>query len=259
IAPVPHALELMCENTPDGRQAAGSRCDAGLNLLRRCFGGTSLAHTLASTISNLFPSGSLNSNMGGTPGHRSRSPTSMPRCRMAACSVSASGTRNRMPVSAPVSGLAISATEVDAPGAATVTQRKLSPIRASSRFSKPSVPVKNSTALSWSLTGIPTTPMSVMVVWDMMISSYRWKRLLLRLVHERAGSGQRLPGFEPRLQAGQDHRPSAVELGRRVRRPLIVAPRQAARVADRLDLPGHPRRTGPLGVRTPQRAHRLHQ
>ena len=56
-----------------------------------------------------------------------------------------------MPVSAPVSGLAISATEVDAPGAATVTQRKLSPIRASSRFSKPSVPVKNSTALSRSL------------------------------------------------------------------------------------------------------------
>src|SRR6266480_2901969 len=197
--------------------------------------------------------------MGGTPGHRSRSPTSMPRCRMAACSVSASGTRNRMPVSAPVSGLAISATDVDAPGAATVTQRKLSPIRASSRFSKPSVPVKNSTALSWSRTGIPTVPMSVMVVWDMAISSRRWKRLLLRLVHERAGSGQRLPGFEPRLQAGQDHRPSAVELGRRVRWQLIVHHRQAARVADRLDLPGHPRRTGPLGVRTPQRAHRLHQ
>jgi hypothetical protein len=33
-----------------------------------------------------------------------------------------------------VSGLAISATDVDAPGAATVTQRKPSPIRASSRF-----------------------------------------------------------------------------------------------------------------------------
>ena len=79
-----------------------------------------------------------------------------------------------MPVSAPVSGLAISATEVDAPGAATVTQRKLSPIRTSSRFSKPSVPVKNSTAWSWSLTGIPTVPMSVMVVWDMTISSRRW-------------------------------------------------------------------------------------
>src|SRR2546425_685327 len=149
------------------------------------------AQALASTISNLFPSGSLNSNMGGTPGHRSRSPTSMPRCRRAACSVSASGTRNRMPVSAPVSGLAISATEVDALGAATVTQRKLSPIRTSSRFSKPSVPTKNSTALSWSLTGIPTVPMSVMVVWDMTISSYRWKRLLLRLGHERARRGQR--------------------------------------------------------------------
>src|SRR6185437_3888115 len=203
---------------------------------------------LASTISNLFPSGSLNSNMGGTPGHRSRSPTSMPRCRMEACSVSASGTRNRMPVSAPVSGLAISATEVDAPGAATVTQRKLSPIRASSRFSKPSGPVKNSTALSWSLTGIPTVPMSVIVVWDITISSRRWKRLLLRLVHERAGGGQRLPGFEPRLQTGHDHRPPAVELGRCVRRQLIVDHRQAARVTDRLDLPGHPRRADPLRV-----------
>ena len=40
------------------------------------------AQALPSTISNLFPSGSLTSNMGGTPGHRSRSPTSMPRCRM---------------------------------------------------------------------------------------------------------------------------------------------------------------------------------
>jgi hypothetical protein len=27
--------------------------------------------------------------------------------------------------------------------------------------------------LSWSLTGIPTVPMSVMVVWDMTISSFR--------------------------------------------------------------------------------------
>src|SRR5690349_15007682 len=214
---------------------------------------------LASTISNLFPSGSLNSNMGGTPGHRSRSPTSMPRCRMAAYSVSASGTRNRIPVSAPVSGLAISATDVDAPGAATVTHRKLSPIRTSSRFSKPSGPVKNSTALSWSLTGIPTVPMSVIVVWDMTISSRRWKRLRLRLVHQRTGRGQRLPGFEPRLQAGQDHRPSAVELGRCVRWQLIVDHRQAARVADRLDLPGHTGDACLLGLGTPQCAHRLHE
>jgi hypothetical protein len=59
------------------------------------------AQDLDSTISNLFPSRSLNSNMGGTPGHRSKSPTSMPRCRMAACSACASGTRNRIPVSAP--------------------------------------------------------------------------------------------------------------------------------------------------------------
>jgi hypothetical protein len=71
----------------------------------------------------------------------------------------------------PVSGLVISATEMDAFGADTVTQRKLSPIVTSSRFSKPSLPTKNSTALSWSLTGIPTAPISVMVVWDMTISS----------------------------------------------------------------------------------------
>ena len=68
-----------------------------------------------------------------------------------------------------------------------------------------------------------------------------------------------LPGFEPRLQAGQDHRPPAVELGRRVRWQLIVDHGQAARVADRLDLPRHPGRAGPLGVGTPQRAHRLHE
>src|SRR5580700_6130421 len=220
------------------------------------------AQAVPSTISNVFPSGSWNLNMGGTPGHRSRSPTSMPRCRMAACSVSASGTMNRMPVSVPASGPAISATEVDAPGAATVTQRKLSPIRTSSRFSKPSVPTKNSTALSWSLTGIPTVPMSVMVVWDMTISSCHWmneNRLPLLLIHEGAGRGQRLPGFEPRLQAGQDHRPPAVELLRSVRRQLVVDHREAARIADRLDLPRHPGRAGPLGVGTPQRAHRLHE
>ena len=56
---------------------------------------------------------------------------------------------------------------------------------------------------------IPTVPMSVMVVWDMTISSRRWKRLLLRLVHERAGRGQRLPGFEPPARAS----------GRRARQP----------------------------------------
>jgi hypothetical protein len=77
----------------------------------------------SSTISNLLPSGSLNSNMGGTPGQRSRSPVWMPRSRMAPYSASASGTTNLMPVSAPVFGLAMSATVVEAPGAATVTQR----------------------------------------------------------------------------------------------------------------------------------------
>ena len=31
--------------------------------------------------------------------------------------------------------------------------------------------MKNSAAWSWSLTGMPTVPMSVMVVWDITISS----------------------------------------------------------------------------------------
>jgi len=55
------------------------------------------------------------------------------------------------------------------------------------------------------------------------------------------GGGVRWP-----FQAGQDHRPSAVELGRCVRWQLIMDYRQAARVADRLDLPGHPGGAGPL-------------
>src|SRR5260370_4638291 len=156
----------------------------------------------------------------------------------------------------------MSATEVDALGAATVHTRKLWPTRTSSRFSKPSVPTKNSTAWSWSLTGIPTVPMSVMVVWDMTISSRHWMNenwLPLLLIHEGAGRGQRLPGFEPRLQARQDHRPPAVKLRRRVRRQVVVDHREAARVAGRLDLPRHPGRARPLSVRSPQRAHRLHE
>ena len=39
--------------------------------------------------------------IGGTPSHRMRSLTVIPTPRMAACSASASGTTNRMPVSTP--------------------------------------------------------------------------------------------------------------------------------------------------------------
>ena len=63
--------------------------------------------------------------------------------RMAACSASASGTVNRMPVSVPASGrvvvVALSAIEVAAPGGATSIQRMVGLIGASSRFSKPRV------------------------------------------------------------------------------------------------------------------------
>jgi hypothetical protein len=80
----------------------------------------------------------------------------------------------------------ISATEVDAPAAATVTQRVRSHPQVESLLEAEHV-TKNSTALSWSLTGIPTVPMSVMVLWDMVISSRRYVpgiRLLLLVIHE---------------------------------------------------------------------------
>ena len=65
-------------------------------------------------------------------------------------------------------------------------------------------------------------------------------------VHERTGGGEGLAGLQPGLEAGEDHRPAAVELWRGVVGQLVVGDGQPARVADRLDLPGHPRRAGAL-------------
>ena len=77
-----------------------------------------------------------------------------------------------MPVSAAGrAGLAISATVVDAPGRrATVTQREALPDPRAEPLFEPERADENSTALSWSLTGIPTVPLSVMVVCGIAVS-----------------------------------------------------------------------------------------
>src|SRR5207253_6794889 len=61
-------------------------------------------------------------------------------------------------------------------------------------------------------------------------------------VHQGARRGEQLACLQPRLQAGQDHGPAAVELVVRALPQLVVGEGQPAGVADRLDLPGHPRR-----------------
>src|SRR5205823_4530581 len=70
-------------------------------------------------------------------------------------------------------------------------------------------------------------------------------------VAQRAGRREQLSGLEQRLQAGEDHRPAAVELAVRVLAELVVGDGQAARIADRLDLPGDPRGSLALHVLTP--------
>src|SRR5579859_5739846 len=57
-------------------------------------------------------------------------------------------------------------------------------------------------------------------------------------VHQRPRGGEQLPGLQPGLQAGEDHRPAAVELAVRSLAQLVMGDGQPARVADRLDLPG---------------------
>ncbi len=59
-------------------------------------------------------------------------------------------------------------------------------------------------------------------------------------VHQRAGRGQDVAALQPRLQAGEDHRPAAVELLVCFLAQLIVGDGEPARVGDRLDLPGDP-------------------
>jgi hypothetical protein len=72
-----------------------------------------------------------------------------------------------MPVSVPTScasWVAFSAIDVVAPGGATSIQRLVGLMGASSRFSKPSVSVKNASARSWSLTSMAMVRTSVIVV-----------------------------------------------------------------------------------------------
>src|SRR5215213_3555188 len=59
-------------------------------------------------------------------------------------------------------------------------------------------------------------------------------------VHERARRGEDLARFQPGLEAGQDHRPPAVQLGWGRVAELVVSHRQPARVTNGFDLPCHP-------------------
>ena len=79
------------------------------------------------------------------------------------------------------------------------------------------------------------------------------------LVAQRARRVEHFAGLQQRLQAGQDHHPAAVELVVGAVAELVVGDGQPARVADRLDLPGHPGGTFRLDLVAPQRGHRLHE
>src|SRR5437867_6411324 len=78
-------------------------------------------------------------------------------------------------------------------------------------------------------------------------------------VHQRSRCGQQLAGLEQRLESGEDHRPAAVQLLVRALTKLVVGHRQMAGVADRLDLPCHPRGAFALHVLVPQGPHALDQ
>ena len=68
------------------------------------------------------------------------------------------------------------------------------------------------------------------------------------------------PVSSQRLQAGEDHRPAAVELVVRALAQLVVGDGQPARVADRLDLPRDPRGALAPSRRRPRaRRMRLHE
>src|ERR1700693_4994191 len=74
-----------------------------------------------------------------------------------------------------------------------------------------------------------------------------------RRVQQRSGCGEELTGLQPGLEAGEDHRPAAVDLVVGVLAQLVMGDDQAARVADRLDLPGDPRGSLGLDLLAPQR------
>src|SRR5918996_682961 len=77
-------------------------------------------------------------------------------------------------------------------------------------------------------------------------------------VAQRPGRGQVLASLQQRLQPGEDHRPAAVELAVGALVELIVDHGQPAGVlADRLDLPGHPRGALALHLVAPQRGEGL--
>ena len=87
--------------------------------------------------------GVRNANMGGTPGQRSTSSASTPLARIPACTASASGAVNLMPVSTPAGtpSCAVTSAIVTAePSGATSIQRRPPPMSASRRLEKPSVP-----------------------------------------------------------------------------------------------------------------------
>src|SRR5687767_13758427 len=78
-------------------------------------------------------------------------------------------------------------------------------------------------------------------------------------VHERARGRKRLAGLQPGLEPGQDHWPAAVELRWCVLAELVVRHGETARVADGLDLPGHPRGALAFRLVAPLHVHGLHE
>src|SRR3954454_2383435 len=72
-------------------------------------------------------------------------------------------------------------------------------------------------------------------------------------IPQRARRREVLAGLQPCLQPREDHRPAAVELVVGALAQLVVDDGQPARVADRLDLPRHPRRALGLDVLAPAR------
>src|SRR5437763_7862295 len=78
-------------------------------------------------------------------------------------------------------------------------------------------------------------------------------------VHEGPRRREELPRLEPRLEAGEDHRPAAVELRVRVLAQLVVRDGEPARVADRFDLPRDPSAALVLHLVAPKRGHGVDQ
>ena len=58
-------------------------------------------------------------------------------------------------------------------------------------------------------------------------------------VHQRAGRGQQTPGLQPGLQAGQNHRPTAVQLVVCAIAQLVVSHGEPAGVLHLFDVPRH--------------------